>query len=285
MLSDLKKCVDQKLRKQVLDILAKLHSHTPSPRVLNTTKIHIYIQSKLAGMDGDIGRDAKGLISKWKKTLPAAPSTTASSPMSRGSSTPTAGGTPRADSPSHPPLPDIPSCGSSDRDRLRLSLRDDIAKVYFAVSDSQRATMRSPNAAAAAIEDSLFFHFKDTDTAYKQQLLSIKNAISCNASDPEARDWVEAVLCIGGDAFEDASFPTLTPEAMMNRAMRKKRDKDREKELFEASFGEVMASTDMFSCARCGKRDCRYHQKQTRASDEPMTVFITCNNCGKTWRK
>ncbi len=83
MLSDLKKCVDQKLRKQVplhdaprtqplpstshaacnaqvLDILAKLHSHTPSPRVLNTTKIHIYIQSKLAGMDGDIGRDAKG---------------------------------------------------------------------------------------------------------------------------------------------------------------------------------------------------------------------------------
>ena len=30
---------------QVLDILAKLHSH---------------IQSKLAGMEGDIGRDAKG---------------------------------------------------------------------------------------------------------------------------------------------------------------------------------------------------------------------------------
>jgi len=284
MLSDLKKCMDQKLRKQVLDILAKLHSHTPSPRVLNTTKIHIYIQSKLAGMEGDIGRDAKGPILKWKKTLPAAPST-ASSPMSRGSSTPTAGGTPRADSPSHPSLPNIASCGSSDRDRLRLSLRDDIAKVYFAVSDSQRDSMRSPNAAAAAIEDSLFFHFKDTDTAYKQQLLSIKNAISCNAKDPEARDWVEAVLCIGGVAFDDASFPTLTPEDMMNMAMRQKRDKDREKELFDASFGEVMASTDMFSCPRCGKRDCRYFQKQTRASDEPMTVFITCNNCGKTWRK
>ena len=116
--------------------------------------------------------------------------------------------------------------------------------------------------------------------------------------------------------------------------MRQKRDKDREKELFDASFGEVMASTDMFSCPRCGKRDCRcqrvarlavpppalqrsvafaqrktrkaaqkrlfrYFQKQTRASDEPMTVlsfpalvirhtshviqvFITCNNCGKS---
>ena len=98
MLTDLKKAVDQKLRKQVmplalcllppsssavfpftrthiltcttlslvfparlapshapqvLDILGKLHSHTPSPRILNTTKIHIYIQSKLACMEGD----------------------------------------------------------------------------------------------------------------------------------------------------------------------------------------------------------------------------------------
>jgi hypothetical protein len=66
------------------------------------------------------------------------------------------------------------------------------------------------------LQDSLFFHFKDTDTAYKQQLLSIKNAISCNAKDPEARDWVETVLCTGGVAFDDASFPTLTPEDMMN---------------------------------------------------------------------
>ena len=39
--------------------------------------------------------------------------------------------------------------------------------------------------------------------------------------------------------------------------MRQKRDKDREKELFDVSFGQVMASTDMFSCPRCGKRDCR----------------------------
>ena len=41
------------------------------------------------------------------------------------------------------------------------------------------------------------------------------------------------------------------------RASRNKRDKDREKELFDVSFGEVQASTDMFPCPRCGKRDCR----------------------------
>jgi hypothetical protein len=125
-------------------------------------------------------------------------------------------------------------------------------------------------------QDSLFFHFKDTDTAYKQQLLTIKRGLSCDAKDPDARDWVESVLCSGGVAFDDSTCATLTPEAMMNRcglraaqkrnpvwihavgrASRNKRDKDREKELFDVSFGEVQASTDMFPCPRCGKRDCR----------------------------
>jgi hypothetical protein len=68
-----------------------------------------------------------------------------------------------------------------------------------------------------AIQDSLFFHFKDTDTAYKQQLLTIKRGLSCDAKDPDARDWVESVLCSGGVAFDDSTCATLTPEAMMNR--------------------------------------------------------------------
>jgi hypothetical protein len=36
-----------------------MHHHTPSARILNATKIHIYIKSKLECMEGDIGRDAK----------------------------------------------------------------------------------------------------------------------------------------------------------------------------------------------------------------------------------
>ncbi len=55
-------------------------------------------------------------------------------------------------SPSFPALPDIASCGSADRDRLRCALRDEMAKVYFAVSDNARLSMRSPNDAAVAIE-------------------------------------------------------------------------------------------------------------------------------------
>lgn len=44
-------------------------------------------------------------------------------------------------------------------------------------------------------------------------------------------------------------------------------------------------TTDMFKCGNCKQRKCQYYQMQTRSSDEPMTCFITCMNCGNKWRQ
>ena len=43
-------------------------------------------------------------------------------------------------------------------------------------------------------------------------------------------------------------------------------------------------ATNKFKCSRCKKRVCSYFELQTRSADEPMTVFVTCLNCGKRWR-
>jgi DNA-directed RNA polymerase subunit M/transcription elongation factor TFIIS len=56
----------------------------------------------------------------------------------------------------------------------------------------------------------------------------------------------------------------------------------REQKLLE---GNKMAATDMFKCNRCGKRETTYYEMQTRSADEPMTIFITCINCGKKWKQ
>jgi transcription elongation factor S-II len=48
--------------------------------------------------------------------------------------------------------------------------------------------------------------------------------------------------------------------------------------------GNKAMATDRFLC-RCGKRECTYYEMQTRSADEPMTIFITCLNCGKHWRQ
>ncbi len=49
--------------------------------------------------------------------------------------------------------------------------------------------------------------------------------------------------------------------------------------------GNKAMATDQFLCTRCHKRECTYYEMQTRSADEPMTIFITCMNCGKHWRQ
>jgi hypothetical protein len=44
-------------------------------------------------------------------------------------------------------------------------------------------------------------------------------------------------------------------------------------------------TTTMFKCGRCNKRNCSYFELQTRSADEPMTIFITCLECGKKWKR
>ena len=44
------------------------------------------------------------------------------------------------------------------------------------------------------------------------------------------------------------------------------------------------ATTTTFTCKnpQCKSTDCSYSAQQTRSGDEAMTIFITCNVCGKT---
>jgi DNA-directed RNA polymerase subunit M/transcription elongation factor TFIIS len=45
------------------------------------------------------------------------------------------------------------------------------------------------------------------------------------------------------------------------------------------------SASDLFKCPRCHKSKTIHCEVQTRSSDEPMTTFITCLECGKKWKK
>ncbi len=47
---------------------------------------------------------------------------------------------------------------------------------------------------------------------------------------------------------------------------------------------KIEASTDDFTCFKCKSKKCTFYQLQTRSSDEPMTTFVTCIDCGNRWR-
>lgn len=39
----------------------------------------------------------------------------------------------------------------------------------------------------------------------------------------------------------------------------------------------------LFKCIQCKSSNTKYTSKQTRSADEPMTIFVTCQDCGKMW--
>jgi DNA-directed RNA polymerase subunit M/transcription elongation factor TFIIS len=45
-----------------------------------------------------------------------------------------------------------------------------------------------------------------------------------------------------------------------------------------------VSMTQEFKCGKCKKRECVYQELQVRSADEPMTIFITCLNCGHKWK-
>ena len=47
---------------------------------------------------------------------------------------------------------------------------------------------------------------------------------------------------------------------------------------------QVEAMTDTFKCRKCKSTKCSYYGLQTRSSDEPMTIFVTCLDCSNRWK-
>lgn len=44
------------------------------------------------------------------------------------------------------------------------------------------------------------------------------------------------------------------------------------------------SGTSAFTCVKCKKSRCQVTQKQTRAGDEPPTTFVSCLECGHTFK-
>jgi DNA-directed RNA polymerase subunit M/transcription elongation factor TFIIS len=70
----------------------------------------------------------------------------------------------------------------------------------------------------------------------------------------------------------------LRPE-IWTAAMEKKCKQDSQK--FEVN---IEATTDTFTCHKCGSNKCSHYCLQTRSADEAMTIFVTCLSCNKKWK-
>ncbi|NXS92368.1 TCEA2 protein, partial [Jacana jacana] len=119
---------------------------------------------------------------------------------------------------------------------------------------------------------------KNTDMKYKNR---VRSRIS-NLKDSKNPELKKNVLC---GVISPEQIAVMTSEEMASnelKEIRKAMTKEAIREHQMAKTGGTQ--TDLFTCGKCKKKNCTYTQVQTRSSDEPMTTFVVCNECGNRWK-
>lgn len=78
------------------------------------------------------------------------------------------------------------------------------------------------------------------------------------------------------------SVQTFVQTIQQKNTIFTKRDADLET---DTSPAQTYLFSDLVVCRSCKTKKVTYYQKQVRSSDEPMTVFYECQECGKKWKE
>lgn len=83
--------------------------------------------------------------------------------------------------------------------------------------------------------------------------------------------------------FPPHQLPCMRPEEVFPERWAKAIDEKmrRDEHVLEE---KPAAMTTQFRCGKCKKQECIYQEFQLRSADEPMTLFVTCLNCGNRWK-
>lgn len=134
-------------------------------------------------------------------------------------------------------------------------------------------------ALAARIEEHIYLEFKsESDMKYKNRLrsriLNLKDS-----KNPYLR-----LNVLRGDITPE-KIAKMTADEMASDELKREREKYTKEAINDHQMALTTGTrTSEIKCPACKKFDCTYNQMQTRSSDEPMTTFCYCNNCGKRWK-
>ena len=77
----------------------------------------------------------------------------------------------------------------------------------------------------------------------------------------------------------------MTPNELYPELEEQEKLKNQEEERLKEYFKQKkLKANSIYTCGKCKKNKVEHYQKQTRSSDEPMTVFCNCLLCGNRWR-
>ncbi|KAL4715113.1 hypothetical protein ACJJTC_012160 [Scirpophaga incertulas] len=166
---------------------------------------------------------------------------------------------------------------SNTTDAVRLKCRELLTQAMKVDGENPNACA-SPEELAEELEECIYAEFKNTDMRYKNR---VRSRVA-NLKDPKNPTLRTNYL---NGVISASRLAKMTPEEMASDEMKKLREKFIKEAIDDAQLATVQGTkTDMLKCGKCKKKNCTYNQLQTRSSDEPMTTFVLCNECGNRWK-
>ncbi|XP_007651045.1 transcription elongation factor A protein 2 isoform X4 [Cricetulus griseus] len=289
----LDKMVTRKSAEGAMDLLRELKAMPVTLHLLQSTRVGMSVNAlRKQSSDEELIALAKSLIKSWKKLLDVSDGKTRDqgrgTPLPTSSSKDTSGTTDLRLCLSSCKKPDPPRTLSTPRittfpsvpitcDAVRNKCRE-MLTLALQTDHDHKAVGVDCEHLSAQIEECIFLDVGNTDMKYKNR---VRSRIS-NLKDAKNPGLRRNVLC---GAITPQQIAVMTSEEMASdelKEIRKAMTKEAIREHQMARTGGTQ--TDLFTCSKCKKKNCTYTQVQTRSSDEPMTTYVVCNECGNRWK-
>ena len=166
--------------------------------------------------------------------------------------------------------------GASRRNNTRKNLYKNL-KVCLKDGEQQKQELIQK---VIKIEEAIYEKYKG-DGPYTNRVLEILH----NIKDKDNIEFREGI--VKGDILPN-DLATMDEVKMLNKEKRLELDKTIENKVNEARSDwektHMKVESGVYKCRICGGNKTTQSEMQTRSADEPMTVFITCADCGNRWR-
>eukprot|EP00937_MAST-01D_sp_MAST-1D-sp2_P001152 g1152.t1 len=242
---------------------------------------------------------AKALVAKWKALAAAGAPTKRKAPEAAA-----AGNAPSAKKAK--PEPDSIGMRGED-DKLEAHTEHRIKAVVMLegrFAPNVKAAEGGADTAAGAVAQRAAQRAKGLATAIEGELHALaggddpdmyKKKIRQLAVNLKRNDALRAAVF--GGALLVSKLCRMTPEQLASREaqklaaqMRHDKAESARSDWDEANYDKVNKAIglkpedSLFRCERCKSAKTQSVQVQTRSADEPMTVFVTCMDCGYKWK-
>lgn len=166
---------------------------------------------------------------------------------------------------------------SNTTDAVRLKCRELLTQALKTDGENPNSC-GTPEELAEELEECIYMEFKSTEMRYKNR---VRSRVA-NLKDPKNPTLRTNFL---NGVISASRLAKMSPEEMASDEMKKLREKFIKEAIDDAQLTTVQGTkTDLLKCGKCKKKNCTYNQLQTRSSDEPMTTFVLCNECGNRWK-